>query len=525
MVVTRGRNMADVSGVRRAQLVSLPPDGTQQGFLYNRSILCGYRDVAMNALLKRPTQVVVGLFFVLISSAIAIQLHLNARGLEYMEEIRSTLNGVSATQRVGLKLMRMLSYDLSEEWPLDIVELEGVTADLASEVSKFARHGERENIAKLERAVDVLRRPAIDRRAATAESLYVIREALHGETMLVAQVLGEVETSMRAESRFAASALLLLSVVVLSALWLLYRRVFRPLDTLKTLLMRLGEGQYEPVNAGRMDSLVRPLFENYNQMARRLAELERLHRHHAGSLEQQVRTATQTLLQQQQSLARAERLAVVGELSAQVAHELRNPLAGMQMALANLRREMGGGEFVARLDLVIAELQRVNRLLSDLLGRSRHAPEPRRRVQVGRVLDELVQLMRYQVPPQIELDVEAPVTLECELPQDGLRQAMLNLVLNAVHAFGERSGTIVISCRLNDGRLVIAVRDDGPGFPEEVVSGQLQPFYTQSDGGTGLGLTIVQRFARDIDGELRLSNLKAGGALAELILPCRTPRG
>lgn len=517
--------MANAIGAPLPQAASHAAGGVQQGFLYNRSTPSRRRELVMNALLKRPTQIVVGLFFVLISSAIAIQLHLNSRGLMHTNEIRSTLAGVSATQRVGLKLMRMLSYDLSEEWPLDIVELEGVTADLATEISKFARHGERENIAKLERAVAVLRSPALDRRAATAESLYTIREALHGETLLVTQVLGEVETSMRAESRFATAALLVLSLLVLSALWLLYRRVFRPLDTLKSLLIRLGEGQYDPVNAGRIDSLVRPLFENYNHMVQRLAELERLHRHHAVSLEQQVRTATQALLQQQQGLARAERLAVVGELSAQVAHELRNPLAGMQMTLANLRREMGSGEFVARLDLVIAELQRVNRLLSELLSRSRHAPEPRRRLTVGRVLDELVQLVRYQVPQQIEIDVEAFGAMECELPQDGLRQAILNLLLNAVHAIGERSGTIVVSCRIHDGRLIVAVRDDGPGFPAEVVSGQLQPFSTQSDGGTGLGLTIVQRFARDIDGELRLSNPKSGGALAELVLPCRAPRG
>lgn len=517
--------MADAAGVRTVQSMSLQPDGTQRSFLYNQSIVSGSRTVAMNALLKRPTQVVVGLFVVLISSAIAIQLLLNARGLKYMDEIRSTLAAVSATQRVGLKLMRMLSYDLSEEWPLDVVELEGVTADLASEVSNFAHHGERENIAKLERAVDVLRRPALDRRAATAESLYAIREALHGETLQVTQVLGEVETSMRAESRLAAAALLALSLLVLSALWLLYRRVFRPLDRLKSLLVRLGEGQYDPVNAGGMDSLVRPLFENYNQMVRRLTELERLHHHQAVSLEQQVRTATQALLQQQQSLARAERLAVVGELSAQVAHELRNPLAGMQMTLANLRREMGGSEFVGRLDLVIAELQRVNRLLSELLNRSRHAPEPRRRVRVGRVLDELVQLVRYQVPPQVEIDVQAPAAIECELPQDGLRQAMLNLLLNAVHAIGDRAGTVVVGYRINDGRLVISVRDDGPGYPVEVVSGQLQPFSTQTEAGTGLGLTIVQRFARETDGELRLSNPRSGGALAELFLPCRAPRG
>jgi C4-dicarboxylate-specific signal transduction histidine kinase len=492
---------------------------------YNGSVARRYRDRSMNVLIHRPTQIAVGLFFVLIVSALAIQVLLNARGQTHLEEIRATLQGVAATQRVGLKLMRMLSYDLSEEWPLDVVELEGVTTDLASEVTKFARHREGQNIAKLEEAVEVLRRPTSDRRAATAASLYTIREALHGETLVVSEVLGEVETSMRTESRLAITALLLLSLLVLSVLWLLYRRVFRPLDTLKRLLLRLADGRFEPVDTTRIDGLVQPLFQNYNQMVRRLEELERLHRQHAGSLEEQVRSATQTLLQQQQSLARAERLAAVGELSAQVAHELRNPLAGMHMALMNLRRESQDADVVERLDLVIAELQRVTRLLNELLNRSRHIPEPRRRVQVAKLIGELVQLVRYQVPSQIELDAESPAAIECELPPNGLRQAVLNLVLNAVHALGERSGTILLGACIKDGKLNVTVRDDGPGFPATLLEGGVRPFATESENGTGLGLTIAQRFARDLEGELRLSNIKPAGALAELILPCKPARG
>lgn len=473
----------------------------------------------MDLLLNRPTQVVVVLFFALIATANAIQVWLSARSQAYLGDIRSTLEGVAETQRVGLKLMRMLSYDLSEEWPLDVVELEGVTADLATSVSAFPRHGSRENLLKLEHAVAVLRTPGSDRRAATADSLYSIREALHGETVLVSKVLGEVGDSMKTESRLGFAALFMLSALVLSVFWLLYRRVFRPLAVLKSLLVRLGDGRFDPVDSSRIDRLVQPLFDNYNQMVGRLRELEKIHREHAVTLEQQVRTATQTLMQQQQSLARAERLAAVGELSAQVAHELRNPLAGIQMALSNLRRESVDREVSSRLDLVISELQRIARLLNDLLGRSRHAPEPRRTIHVDRVLEDLAQLVRYQVPPDVRLQVKATPGLTWEGPRDGLRQAVLNLVLNAVRAIGTRNGTIAIEARAADDGLVVAVEDDGPGFPEDVVASGPRRFATQAEGGTGLGLTIVQRFARDASGELRLSNPAQGGARAELVLP------
>jgi two-component system NtrC family sensor kinase len=125
------------------------------------------------------------------------------------------------------------------------------------------------------------------------------------------------------------------------------------------------------------------------------------------------------------------------------------------------------------------------------------------------------------VPAQIRLEHRIPQGMHCELPEGALRQALLNLILNAAQALKEESGTVFLSADRTDDLLTIAVTDDGPGFPPQLLQGGARLFATWREQGTGLGLAMVQRFARDLAGELRLVNLEPRGASATLRLPCR----
>jgi signal transduction histidine kinase len=255
-------------------------------------------------------------------------------------------------------------------------------------------------------------------------------------------------------------------------------------------------------------------------MVNRLEQLEQANRNRTLSLEQEVRAATQVLLKQQQSLARAERLAAAGEVSATLAHELRNPIAGIEVTLVNLRRELADSSLGERIDLVIAELHRITRLLNGLLQQSSHVPEPPRRVSMHRLVHELATLIRYQVPPAIRLETDVPRELHCRLPEDGVRQAVLNLVLNSVEALQDMPGTITIQVRTDNRMLQMRVIDDGPGFSQALLAGGVRPFVTSRESGTGLGLAIVKRFARDLGGELAIENRSPHGACVTLSLPC-----
>jgi len=270
---------------------------------------------------------------------------------------------------------------------------------------------------------------------------------------------------------------------------------------------------------GRVDPILHPLFNNYNQLVMRLEELEQEHRSRADSLEQEVRAATTALLEQQRGLARAERLAATGELAASVAHELRNPLAGIQLALGNLRRDLDDSDMVGRLDLVIDELKRLVRLLNELLTMSRHVPETSCSIQLKILVLQLLTLTRYQLPQEVLLETRIPDELVCRLPEDRLRQALLNLILNASQAFKEGAGTVTISAHVEGTTLRITVEDNGPGFSSDALGSAPRPFFSTHEAGTGLGLALVHRFARDLGGRVELANRKPQGAVVTLILP------
>ena len=171
------------------------------------------------------------------------------------------------------------------------------------------------------------------------------------------------------------------------------------------------------------------------------------------------------------------------------------------------------------MDLVVAELHRITRLLNGLLQQTSHVPEAPRMVSVHKLVQDLATLIRYQLPPNVQLVTDVPGNLRCRLPEDAVRQAVLNLVLNSVAALGDVPGKVTIRIDYRKDALCIEVLDDGPGFPEALLSGGIRPFVTSREAGTGLGLAIVKRFARDLGGELAIANRVPRGACVTLSLP------
>lgn len=334
------------------------------------------------------------------------------------------------------------------------------------------------------------------------------------------QLLNHLYTDSALELNFA----IIIPVLVLLLLFLLNlrflrRKIMAPLNDLKKLLSRLVEGEMLPIEDNNVEPLLQPLFNNYNRLIIRLSELEEEHANHRELLEQEVRSATHTLLEQSHSLARAERLAAVGELAASAAHELRNPLAGIQAALRNLQSECSDPDLSKRLEMVGNETQRLTLRLNKLLAFSKHAPEKAEPVDLATMLNELTTLLKYQVDTNVALDFEIKTDLKPVLPENELRHALLNLLLNAIQELAGQGGAITVKVCNRDHNLCIEVRDTGPGFPESLLNQGIKPFVTTHEQGTGLGLSMVQRFTRTHNGQLTLSNDEHGHACATLIFP------
>jgi C4-dicarboxylate-specific signal transduction histidine kinase len=356
--------------------------------------------------------------------------------------------------------------------------------------------------------------------AELAESLTLIGKVGAEEQARESALLAQLQRENSAHLRLELAAPLALLAVGLLFFPVARQRIIKPLEAFGKQLARLADGDFRPAPADdRVEPFLLPLHRQFNELARRLQTLEAAHRERATTLEGEVRAATHQLLEQHRSLARAERLAATGELAASLAHELRNPLAGLQMTLANLRAELDDPDPRARVDLMIEEVGRLTRLLNGLLDAARHAPEAARSIQLADLVDETLALTRYQLAPQIALESRVDPGLTCRLPQDRLRQVLLNLVLNAAGALAERPGVIAIDASVSDHTLRITVSDDGPGFAAELLENGIRPFFSTREHGTGLGLAMVRRFARDLGGSVELANRSPHGAQVTLVLP------
>jgi signal transduction histidine kinase len=268
-----------------------------------------------------------------------------------------------------------------------------------------------------------------------------------------------------------------------------------------------------------------PLFDSYNDLVRRMNASEEDWARREAELRSEMRNATRTLMQQQLTLLHEQRQAEQREICAQLAHDIRNPLAGILAAVGNLQREAIDDEHHQRLTLIGEEVMRLSRQLDGLVNSSRQPPEVSTPLAVCDVAEAVFALISYQLPPDIEFgcDVDAELTL-C-LPEDGFRRALRNLIINSAHALGGTPGTIAIASDVNTKHVIISVRDSGPGFSDEELEAGVRGFGSYCTNGAGLWLATVRRFVNDLGGHVEIANNEGAGACVSLEFPKSLSRG
>ncbi|RJS20176.1 histidine kinase [Corallococcus sp. H22C18031201] len=237
------------------------------------------------------------------------------------------------------------------------------------------------------------------------------------------------------------------------------------------------------------------------------------------------------LARAQAQLVHRERLAALGELSAVVAHEVRNPLGAIFNSVATIRRIVGPESPATPLvDIVGEEADRLNRIVADLLTFARPPSPHPYPVSVSQLLEESVRgaLADQGAPRDLAVRVEwsvatdvPPVTVDERL----MRQAFLNLALNAVQAM-PHGGTLSVSASrafLDRDGVQVDFTDTGVGIPVDVRPRIFEPFFTTKAQGTGLGLAVVKRIVESHLGQLSLVSTGAEGTTFRLFLPVDAP--
>ncbi len=219
---------------------------------------------------------------------------------------------------------------------------------------------------------------------------------------------------------------------------------------------------------------------------------------------------------------RADRLAAVGELSAGIAHELRNPLASISGSIELLAGELElEGEHRRLMELILRESDRLDRIISEFLDFARLRHPSRRPVDLGACLEEVLVLLRNNARAEgVDVVLErrgevGPVRVDDEQ----MRQVFTNLAVNACEAMEGRGRLEVTLEADGDDGVRIVFRDTGPGVVAPQRERLFEPFFTTKEGGTGLGLAIAGRIVAAHGGTIDVRNVDGGGAEFVIRLP------
>ena len=223
-------------------------------------------------------------------------------------------------------------------------------------------------------------------------------------------------------------------------------------------------------------------------------------------VEREVDSRVRDLLKQQEDLLQIGKLSIASELAASLAHDIRNPLAAIQMSLSNLRADIQEEEISERIERISSEVLRMGRIVGDVVESARVEVEPDTNLKLADLVSGILQLARYQTHSGISIQNYVSEELNCRLPQESVRQALFSLITNSIQAMGDTSGVIKIEAEVIDSDLKIVVKDSGPGFPEEILQAGGRAFQSGSAENTGLGLASVRRLMRDHGGSMKLSN-------------------
>ena len=244
-----------------------------------------------------------------------------------------------------------------------------------------------------------------------------------------------------------------------------------------------------------------------DELARQVASLEK---------------ATRELKENQLSMLRSERLSAIGEMAAKVAHEIRNPLVAIGGFARSLLSSPAVRDVATResLGIIVTEVRRLESIVREVLSYSRPAPPRIGSVSLAALAKEALDLLGWElhhagVASRIE---EALQTPPAAADGDQVFQAVVNLLRNAVQAMPQ-GGEVIVRLRGVPHGVEMAIADTGVGMTPEVLAHALEPFYTTTPSGSGLGLTIASQIARDHQGEIRIETREKEGTTVTLRLP------
>lgn len=287
-------------------------------------------------------------------------------------------------------------------------------------------------------------------------------------------------------------------------------RLHRHLHDLQPLLEQLRTGKdvvFPVMEAPRGNDEIAHLFSDFNQLVKRLneayAELNNLHH---------------------RQLEQADRVSLAGQMAASVAHEIKNPITGVQGALQVFESEMAPDhphkEILGEMRI---QLGRVDHAVNDLLAFARPTPPVREPLLIDVLIAKTVTMLRPLVRNSsiTLLNESATPGVNVHADRKLVQQVLWNIMLNGIQSM-EGSGMLIVSTALKNGEVRVTVSDTGKGIPGEQLAKIFEPFYTTKHRGTGLGMTICKRVIEQHGGAIQVRSEPGKGTTVSVTLPTYT---
>ena len=316
--------------------------------------------------------------------------------------------------------------------------------------------------------------------------------------------LSLAESDRRGVLLVAVGGAIVICGVLLAALVVL---IEQPLLELQKKIGQLREGDLTVAAsfANRKDE-IGELGRGFNEMVHQLRD-----------------TREETMRTHQAEMSRAEHLATLGELAAGLAHEIRNPLAGIAGVMELLGQDLPESSPSREIwKDARAEIQQIQKILNDLLEYARPRPPQFQAGDLNTTAEQAVHLARQQVltrPIRIEM-VRSPDLPPVEHDAAQIQQVLLNLLLNAVQAI-DGAGAVEVRLSPLDGCALVSVTDSGRGIDPSHLPNIFRPFFTTKGKGTGLGLSLAQRIVEGHGGRIEVSSTVGKGSQFTVWLPFR----
>jgi signal transduction histidine kinase len=439
-----------------------------------------------------------------------------------VRKIRDYLSGQDPAAKAEFERLDALSRSKLVEWraatddPADaglmrsFEELDGQVVVLATRLFSLYENGHREQALRLvQEDLNGRLLPALDR---TITAIYASTR-----TRNVQRAFGEVEATAR------STTLVLVVIVAASAIFIglfsivIARNLARPIERLKTIMDRVGEGEFDRAHALDVsgEDEIGDLARAFVQMAERLQ-----------GAQEDLRHKIDTLKETQSQLVQSEKLASLGQMAAAVAHGLRNPLASIRAATQlTLRRLPPGSPLREHPTAVIDEVDRLEKRIVHLLDFTKpvaFSPSP---TSVRDLVEAVVRLFDEKISKQ---GVQLRVDLDTCLPEgwvdaSQVEQAIIEIMANALDAMPDGGSLSVMArSRAEDGdrsAIDVTIHDSGEGIAASTLPRVGEPFFTTKADGTGLGLAIAKRFVEQNKGKFVICSVEEKGTVVTISLP------